>query len=307
MKHDIITALDINVDVLVSLDNKTIEFTQKEKLIHDYAVEMGGSSCIFACQAAKLGLSTAGIGTIGNDSFGKFVLNKLKDSGVTVDHIKMDEKIKTGISVILQSGGDRAIVTYLGTNDAVSAADFKEDILKNSRHLHIGSYYLMKSLQPYYKDIVVKAKENGMSISMDTNWDPDEKWDGGIWDVLKHVDIFLPNENEALAITCKNNIDQAMDALGEVVPVVVIKLGKEGATAYNRGQKYNASSINVNVVDAVGAGDSFDAGFVYGFLSGYDIEKCLRIACICGSLNTRAAGGTAAQPDLPELEKYINS
>ena len=266
---------------------------------------MGGSSCIFACQAAKLGLRTAGIGTIGNDSFGEFVQNKLQESGVKVDYIKTDDKIKTGVSVILRSGGDRAIVTYLGTNDAVSSADFNEDILKNSRHLHIGSYYLMKSLQPYYKDIVIKAKEYGMSISMDTNWDPDEKWDGGIWDVLEYVDIFLPNEKEALAITRKNNVDRAMDALSEIVPVVVLKLGKEGTRAYNCGQRYNTSSIDVNVVDAVGAGDSFDAGFVYGFLSGYDIEKCLKIACICGSLNTRAAGGTAAQPDLAELENFI--
>lgn len=304
-KYDVITALDITADLIANMGNQIPEFGQKEKFLPDYGIEMGGSTCIFACQAAKLGLKAAGIGVAGDDVFGRLVVEKLKGSGVVTDHIRVDEGIKTGISVHVCVDNDRTILTYLGTIDAVCAEDFTDSLLESSRHMHIGSYYLMKRLQPFYNDIVKRAKGYGMTISLDTNWDPDENWDGGIWDVLHYVDIFLPNENEAMAITGKKSPQAAAETLTGIVPVVALKKGKEGAAAYGGGREYFCEPLEVEVVDAVGAGDSFDAGFVYGFLKGYEIEKCLRIGCICGSMNTTRAGGIAGQIRIEELMKII--
>lgn len=303
--YDIITALDICVDLIANMGNQIPEFGQKEKFLLDYEVEMGGSTCIFASQAAKLGLRTAGIGVAGDDAFGRLVIEKLKGSGVIADYIRVDGQVKTGISVHICIDNDRAMLTYQGTVDAVRVEDFTGSILCASRHMHIGSYYLMKTLQPFYRDIVKRAKGYGMTISLDTNWDPDENWDGGIWDVLPFVDILLPNENEAMAITGKKSAEDAVKMLADTVPIVVLKKGKDGAAAYKGGKEYYCKALDVDVVDAVGAGDSFDAGFVYGFLSGYDIGKCLKIGCICGSMNTTKAGGIAGQISLNELMKMI--
>ncbi len=304
-RYDIIAALDINLDIIINAENTDLQFGQKEKMIAGYNFEMGGSSCIFASQAARLGLKAAGIGVAGDDLPGSLMVDKLKASGVITGHLRIDSSIKTGVSVILCKNGDRAILTYPGTNDGVFPQDFTDDLLKNSRHMHIGSYYLMKRLKPHYGNIVRKAKSFGLTISMDTNWDPDEKWNGEIWEVLPYVDIFMPNENEAMAIAGKDNIQDAVEKFEGIVPVLVVKRGKEGAAAYSGGREYFCRSLDVDVVDTIGAGDSFDAGFVYGFLSGYDIEKCLNIGSICGSMNTTKAGGTAGQVCKEKLAKMI--
>jgi sugar/nucleoside kinase (ribokinase family) len=302
---DVLTFGDLCVDLILSDKDIAPEFGQKEKMIHDYSLQMGGSCSIFACQAAKLGLKTSIIGKVGTDAFGQLILNNLNDSGVCIEHIQKDPKIKTGITVILNAIDDRAMLTYNGTIDGVEPGDIPDELLKTVRHLHIGSYFLMKKLQPCYPELVKKLKKYGATISMDTNWDPEEKWNSGMWDILPYVDIFLPNENEAMAITGEATVEKAIDKLKEVVGIVVVKMGAKGAIAYKGGNIYRAETLEVEVVDSVGAGDSFDGGFVYGYLSGKSVEQSLRIGCICGSLNVTKAGGTKGQPGLEEINCYL--
>ncbi|HEY5586383.1 MAG TPA: carbohydrate kinase family protein [Ruminiclostridium sp.] len=305
-KYDVITALDICVDFIVQCGNIEPEFGQKEKLIQDYDIEMGGSTCIFACQASKLTLKTAGIGVVGDDTFGRVVMDKFYKSGMNIDKIRTDKNIKTAVGVALcKEDGDRAILTYIGTIDAVHPQDITEEIISNAKHLHIGSFYLMNKLRGNYIEILQLAKKHNVTVSLDTNWDPEEKWDGGIWDILPYVDIFLPNENEAKAITKKNSIEEAIEVLSKIVPVIALKMGKHGAVAYVEGKTYKGSPIDVKVVDTVGAGDSFDAGFVYGYIKGHSIEECLQIGCICGSYNAAQSGGIKGQPKLNELLKVL--
>ncbi len=295
-KYDVITAMDLCVDLLVALGDVLPEFHQKEQIVEDYHMELGGSCSIFASQIAKLGLRIAGIGRVGQDSLGTLVLDRLKEVGIITENIEKDPSLKTGIGVALcKEDGDRAILTYPGTIDAVEKRDITDDLLMSTRHIHVGSYYLLKKLQPYYPRILRKAKEFGVTVSLDTNWDPDESWDGGLEDILQYVDIFMPNENEIKLITRKDTVESAMEALSNVIPVVAVKLGEKGAVAYAHGKEYRASAMKVDVVDTVGAGDNFDAGFVYGYLNGMDIERCLRIGCMCGSYSTMKAGGIAGQ------------
>jgi sugar/nucleoside kinase (ribokinase family) len=139
--YDIAAALDICVDFLIQLGGVIPEFGQKEQIIQDYAVELGGSSCIFLCQAAKLGLVTKGIGVIGGDSFGSLVLQKLKAAGVHTEWIRKDEHIKTGMGAALcKEDGDRGILTYPGTIDAVEPEDFAGSA-EDAKHIHVGSYF----------------------------------------------------------------------------------------------------------------------------------------------------------------------
>lgn len=303
-KYDVVTAFDMCVDFLMDLGETEPEFGQKEKLVSGYELEMGGSACIFACQCAKLGLDVAGAGSVGQDSMGDFMLSCLKGSGVDTSYIRTS-KDRTGLTLCLtKKGGDRSILTYMGAMDTVEKA-WVEELLPNARHLHICSYYLLKGLQAGYPDILRLAKEHNVTVSLDTNWDPDEAWDGGIRDVLPYVDIFLPNENELMNITGKNNVQDALKYAGEKVPVIAVKCGEKGAYAYCKGTVYQTEALKVEVADTVGAGDSFNGGFIYGYLSGLPMEACLRAGAACGSLNASRPGGTKGQPALAELKKYM--
>jgi sugar/nucleoside kinase (ribokinase family) len=304
-KYDVITYSDITADLIINGDDFKTEFGQKEKLLTGYSVEMGGSCTIFACQTAKMDLKTVVVGKVGNDYFKNVIVETLQDSGVILDFLNDTDKYKTGISVALTSSGDRAIFTYSGTIDALEKDDISIELIASSRHLHIGSYFLMKkftqSLLPVLKDV----KKYGTTVSLDTNWDPDESWDSGIWDVLPYVDVFLPNENEAKAITGENDLGKAINILKKEVPILSIKMGKNGARTFADKKIISMPSIDVTKMDTIGAGDSYDGGFIYGYLTGRDLETCTKMGCICGSLNTRGVGGTKGQPRLKELLEYL--
>lgn len=304
-KYDILTFGDLCADLIINGKDVVPEFGQKEKLFDDYFIEMGGSCSIFACQAAKLGMRTVLVGKVGKDQYGKLVLDTLKAAGVATEYITADEGLKTGLSIALNAVNDRAILTYNGTIDGVGREDVSDGLLGSVRHLHIGSYFLMKKIQPHYPEIIKRLKREGATISLDTNWDPEEKWDSGLWDILPLIDIIFPNENEARAITGEDNIDSAVKKLTETVPLVVVKKGGDGAAAYESGRVYTVPAIDVVKKDTVGAGDSFDGGFLYGWLSGKSTEECIKTGSICGSLNIRCYGGTRGQPELSEMLRYL--
>jgi sugar/nucleoside kinase (ribokinase family) len=118
-------------------------------------------------------------------------------------------------------------------------------------------------------------------------------------------DVFFPNEREACALAGAASVDQAVERLKDKVNTLAVKLGPYGSIGATRGEKRQVPAFPVTVVDTVGAGDSFDAGFIYGFLLGWPLEKNLKVATVCGALSTTAAGGTSAQATLDEVLREI--
>lgn len=305
-KYDIITVLDICVDFIVSDDDINPEFGQKEKLVNDYKIELGGSTCIFACQAAKLGLRIAGVGVVGNDSFGDLMVDTMKEAGVDTSYIEVNDSVKTSVSIHLCKKDDRAILTYSETVDAEGFEKKLLPLIDGARHLHIGSYFLMEKLMPHYSQLIKIAKKAGMTVSLDTNWDPNENWTKGLAEILPMIDIFFPNISELVAISGQEDYEKAAEILCNDVSMLVLKKGEYGSALYQLGKPViNQVAIKVNVVDAIGAGDSFDAGFLYGYLNGWDKRKCLEIANYCGAKNTLKTGGTAGQPWEDEIKKIL--
>lgn len=304
-KYDVITIGDSCVDMILRGKDIVPEFNQKEKIFDDYNIVMGGSTLIFASQCGRLGLKTVVAGKTGKDPFGKIIMDTLKRSNVCTDYMTMSEELKTGVTVALCKEHDRAMLTYNGTIDAMKPEDIPWDALEQSKHLHIGSYFLLKSVQKKFPDMIDCIHKNNGTVSLDTNWDPEEKWESGLKDILPKIDIFFPNENEAMAITGESTAEKAIDVLKSVIPVVAVKLGANGAITYYQGKSGFFESIDVPKVDAVGAGDSFDAGFVYGFITGEDMDTCTRMGNITGSLNIRGEGGTKTQPYYDEFKQYL--
>jgi sugar/nucleoside kinase (ribokinase family) len=300
---DILVAGEINPDLILSGDVDPA-FSQVEKLVDSAVLTVGSSSAIFACGAAHLGLRVAFVGVCGSDTFGAFMLAEMDSCGVDTSSVLVRPDGQTGLSVILNRGADRAILTHPGLIAALTAADVTDGLLSKTRHLHVASFFLQAALQPGLMDLFSRARSLGLSTSLDTNWDPSGEW-RGFHDLLQQVDVFLPNQNEALSLTGTTDLGLSIQRLSESCKVVAIKKGADGAIARCAEEISHAPALKVNVVDTVGAGDSFDAGFLYGFLNDWSLEKSLRLAVACGSLSTRRAGGTAAQPSLEEALQYV--
>ena len=305
---DLLVIGEINPDLIVRGPDVRPAFGQEEKLVDEATLTIGSSSAILACGAARLGLRTAFLGVTGEDQFGRYMLDAMAQRGVDVSSCIVDPDLSTGMSVILSQPHDRAILTYPGAIGALRPEQVDRSLLRRARHLHVGSYYLLDALRPGLPSLYAEAHEAGVTTSLDTNWDPSGQWDGRLAEVLLHCDVFLPNEAEARAIARRKTLPEAVEVLAALVPVVAVKLGAQGGMAYANLAKVSSPSqgsirvpaLSVDVVDTTGAGDSFDAGFLYGYLNGWPLDRALRLACACGSLSTRAPGGTTGQPTLEE-------
>lgn len=304
-KYDVVTAFDACVDLLVRGDAAP-QYNQAEQLMDGYLLEMGGSACIFACQCARLGLRSAGVGAVGDDTYGSFVLQKLASCGVDVSNVRRDGCMQTGLGLALcRPDGNRAILTVPGSIDSADPGRLLA-LLPEARHLHIASYYLLKKMRPHWPEILREAKRLGLTVSLDSNWDPAERWDG-VMELFPYLDIFFPNENELVAFTGESRPEAAARLLAGKVPLVAAKLGEKGAMAMRSdGQNAFCPAMKVEVADTVGAGDTFDAGFLYGYLNGWSLEGCLRLGVFCAGRSVRAAGGLAGQPGLAEATEWLD-
>ena len=304
-KFDLLVAGEINPDLILTDPNLKPQFKQVEILVEDAALTAGSSSVIFACGAARLGLRVAFIGVVGKDLFGAFMLEVLESRGVDVSHVIVDENQVTGLSVILNRTNDRSILTHLGAINALRGEQVTDALLAQTRHLHVASYFLQTSLQPGMADLFQRAQAFELTTSLDTNWDPQENW-VGVYELLKLTTVFLPNENEALSLTGASTVEEAAERLAAQASIVAVKMGADGGLVFDGETLYRAPIIPVDVLDTVGAGDTFDAGFIYGFLQGWPLERCLKLGVVCGSLSTRMAGGIASQPVLDEALRFLD-
>lgn len=300
MDFDLLVVGEINPDLILRGPDLVPAFGQAEKLVQAATLTIGSSSAIMACGAARLGLRTAFVGVVGDDVFGRFMLDALAARGIDVSACVVDERLATGFSVILSQPHDRAILTHLGAIAALRAGQVERSIMRRARHLHVGSYFLLNDLRPDLASLYAQAHELGLTTSLDTNWDPTGSWDGGLHVLLAECDVLMPNEAEARFIARRDDLEQAVGVLAARVPTLAVKLGAQGALARHGQERAHAPSLPVQVVDTTGAGDSFDAGFLYGYLHGWPLLESLRLACACGALSTRMPGGTEGQPALAE-------
>jgi sugar/nucleoside kinase (ribokinase family) len=271
-----------------------------EQLVDDALLVVGGSGAIMACGAARLGLATAICGVVGDDVFGRFMLDALGNAGVDTRAVVLSPDRPTGLSVILSDREDRAILTSAGTIDALDADTVDLDLVRHARHVHVSSYFLQRGLQAGLPRLFEEAHRAGATTSLDPNWDASGAWDSGLRTLLPQVDVFLPNAAEALALTGVDDVTSAARTLVRDAETVAVKCGREGALAVRGPETVRAVTPSVAPVDTIGAGDTFDAGFVTGRLAGWPLDRCLQVAVACGSLSTRGVGGTATQPTMDE-------
>jgi sugar/nucleoside kinase (ribokinase family) len=290
---DLLVVGDCNPDLLLLGSDVVPEFGQREKLVDTAQLLIGGSAAIAACGAARLGLDTAFVGAVGRDLLGTFMLDALADRGIDVSGCGADPERPTGITVALVGGADRAMLTAPGAIPLLSAAAIDRDLLRASRHLHVASFHLLHGLRPGLEALVAEAHAAGLTVSLDPQGDPGGGDTALLSRLAAQVDVLFVNEQE----------DAALDSNG--CPLVVVKRGPRGALARTPERTVEAAAPRVEVVDATGAGDSFDAGFLAARLAGEGVAAALALACACGALSTRALGGTDAQATMAEARGAI--
>ena len=309
-KFDIIALGELNVDLLL---NKIGGFPEvgKEIFAKEMTLTLGSSTAIFAANAASLGVKVSFLGMVGNDDFGAFVRTSLEKRGVDTSNLIEVSTAATGLTAILNYDQDRANVTYPGAMSIMGVKDIRPEVIAQAKHVHISSIFLQETLHKDIYEIVKLVKDNGATLSMDMQFDPEEKWDFDYKKILPLVDIFMPNIQELTAVTGKKTLEEAVAEVRPYINVLVVKMGSKGSTVVTKeGEKLLPAMLNSNVVDAIGAGDSFNSGFITAFVQGKDLEYCQYLGNLTGAINTTAAGGTGAFTSKEAVEdaalRYFN-
>lgn len=265
---------------------------------------LGSSSAIMASNCAALGVDTSFCGMLGEDDFGRFILQELKNKSVDTKLIKQTSQEKTGITVVMNYEQDRANVTYCGAMDILTVESIPWEQLEGFSHLHLSNFFLQKGIRKQVVEIFRRAKGIGLTTSLDMQWDPENKWDFDYKTCLPYVDIFLPNEAELKALTGITDVEKAISHLKPYLNILALKRGNEGGKVVSGDAEIEVPPfLNKTFADAIGAGDSFNAGFIEKYLEGGSLQECLENANLVGSLSTTAPGGTGAFSSLSEIQQ----
>jgi sugar/nucleoside kinase (ribokinase family) len=304
-QFDISVVGELNLDlVLYGLPEK-LEL-DREHLATALGLTLGSSSAIFAHNFALLGNRVGFSSAIGDDPLGGLCLARLAESGADLSRVRRFAGRQTGLTVILPRPQKRYILTYPGVMAEMRFEDLDLDYVCSARHLHLSSYFLQRGLRPRVPELFQLAKQAGLTTSLDTNDDPDGLWEPDVLDALRFVDVLLPNEYEACRLAESEDAAGAADILSEKVPVLVIKRGDKGVLARKGRECFEVAASKVGAVDTIGAGDSFDAGFLHKFIRGAKLEDCLRFGNLTGAFSTTRQGGTEAFRDSAHRAAFLN-
>jgi sugar/nucleoside kinase (ribokinase family) len=282
--------------------------TDRELVADDMALTMGGSPAITAHNLAILGCRTGFITAASDDIFGAMCLRDLSAAGVDLSRAARKRTERgTGVSVLLQHHDSRHTLTYLGNTSELRWEDLDLDYLASARHFHLSSYFLQTGLRKDVPRLLAHLKQAGLTISVDPNDDPSGEWDDSFFELLKYADVLMPNQREVCELMRDSDTERAIAHLSELVPLLVVKRGVQGAIAIEAGKRCEAAAVSVPPVDAIGAGDSFNAGFLHGRLSGLPLDRCLRLGNLTGAFSTTAAGGVEAFRDRTRLEEFLTA
>jgi sugar/nucleoside kinase (ribokinase family) len=301
---DITIAGETNLDlILYGLPEEMP--TERELVGSGFKVTLGGSSSILAHNLAVLGTRVGFISCVGSDEMGEIALARLGEGGVDLSHITRRKNVGTGATLLLPHGKRRHILTYLGAMAEMTVADLDLAYLTSSRHFHLSSLFLQTGLQPALPQLFDELKQAGVTISLDTNNDPADEWGGVLEQLLDKIDLLLPNEDEIMKIARKPTLAQALDALAPRVPLIVVKCGSRGAVVQQGSNRDWISPVCVESVDTIGAGDSFNAGFLSFYLNADDPLRAAAMGNVTGALSTLRPGGTEAYRDAELRDAFL--
>jgi sugar/nucleoside kinase (ribokinase family) len=303
---DFLVAGDLFVDLVMSGFPAWPPGAGEEIFAERFCREIGGGAAITACGLARLGAKAGVVGMVGK-SDGQWLVEKLQVAGVDISAIQQSSSEPTAITVSISSAMDRTFLTYMGANRELLARlrqwSSGSEFVK-ARHVHLACAPDPAEAAKVFREF----KAQGVTLSVDVGWHPRWLADARCKEALREVDIFLPNEREASLMTGESEPRQILEAFQEMgVGTVALKLGTRGAALLSDEKIMFCAPVKVESVDSTGAGDCFDAGFLFAWLRGDDPQRCLKAGTICGALSTRNLGGITGFPTPSELNAQMEA
>ena len=282
----------------VDLIGKVTAFPEPDKLslMSEFDIQIGGPVSNALVALSRLGVETKWIGKVGNDDFGRLILQGMENENINIKDVTIDEKVSSPLSfIIVTQSGERSIIFYPGCG-FVLEKEVPREIVRNASIIHLDGAVIDAAFQ-----VAALARELGVKVSLDAGFTFP-----GLEDLLKMTDIFIPNFDIAKELTKEEDVNICLKKIQEMGPsLVVITKGVEGSWGYNGEQILKQDAIKVNAVDTTGCGDAFHGGFLYGELQGWGLKRKLLFASAYASVKATSLGGRKGLPSLKEMEQFI--
>jgi sugar/nucleoside kinase (ribokinase family) len=300
-RRDVVIVGELFIDEVLS-EFKSLPKLGEEAFAKRFQREVGGGAAITACGLAKLGVSVAVLGAVGKED-GNWVSARLSSLGVNTSALEQDPDEPTGLTVSVSTREDRAFFSYYGANRRLHAILRKPEILQlmaTAKHVH----FACAPDSELDAELLPALRRRSCRVSIDVQSHMSWLTRAENLTLLRHCDVFFPNEREAEWISGETGAHHILHALREKgLRGVGLKLGGKGAALLWQKKEFLCDPYPAETIDTTGAGDSFNAGFLYAWMRGQKPQRCLETANICGALSTRALGGIAAFPTVQELEQ----
>jgi sugar/nucleoside kinase (ribokinase family) len=302
---DLTIAGEVNLDLILYGLQETL-LVDREILASNFEMTLGSSSAILAYNLSVLGARVGFITRFGADEMGRIARERLCEGGVDLSHCRTGANgSKSGVTLLLPHGRSRRMLTYPGVMFEMTVQDLDIDYLASARHFHLSSLFLQKGLHAGLPGLFRELKRRGLTLSMDTNDDPDDQWEGVLEPLLPWLDLLLPNDQELRRMARRNSVEEALDVLSTRIPLIAVKCGSRGALVQQGARRTHIPAVRVEPVDTIGAGDSFNAGFLSAWLRGASPELAATMGNITGALSTQKPGGTEAFRDAALRESFL--
>lgn len=303
-KWDVYVYGDVNIDLVIPGVEKFPEPGQEDE-VPVMETFVGGGAALFTLGVGKLGLHPVFQGEVGDDCYGELIRKQFRESHVDDTLLATSTEQKTGISISFTNEKDRSFLTYRGTNEKISISQVNVEMVKEASHIHVTGYAGSINHEEYLNLLKRIKEETEATVSFDVGWDSTGEWKPEIRELFPYIDILFMNETEAEHYGRTDDAVAAAEEFAKTAGMAVIKRGKSGSIAVRDQKLYQAPSYTVTAVDTTGAGDSFNAGFVYGFLRGKTMEECLQCGNACGALSVTALGGNTGFPTEERLQEFL--
>jgi sugar/nucleoside kinase (ribokinase family) len=304
VRKRILVVGDVNTDIILT-GLPGMPAAEREVVARGMQSVVGGQAGTLARALSRLGWRVSFVGRVGDDEPGRRARGALEEAGVDTGGLLVDETLATGTTVVLSAGTERAYATFPGCLAAVRAADVTPALMDGAAHLHVGSPFLLPALRPGLAGLLAEAHRRGLTTSLDPGWDPEERWEDGLREVLPRLDLFLPNTAEAAAVTGVGEPEGALAALRRAAGTVVIKMGRDGCLAADGTGALRCPGFAVEAFDVTSAGDVFNAGFLHGFLGGWPLAETAKFAVACGALSVSRPGSAGLVTGTAQVREFL--